>query len=207
MSLAAIMANPADIREKAWPGRAAPFRAAPRFLAACLLLLGLHYSSLRAEAQVSKEYQLKSVFLFRLAQFVEWPTNRFSAPEDPIIIGVLGRNPFGEALPLAIRGESAHNRSFKIEELQPSDDIRRCHIVFICRSEAPRIKAITSSLAGQSVLTVSDMDDFVTTHGGMVQFLTDKNKVNLRIHLDAARAAGLELNSRLLRMAEVIKSE
>ncbi|MGZ8920651.1 MAG: YfiR family protein, partial [Limisphaerales bacterium] len=51
------------------------------------------------------------------------------------------------------------------------------------------------------------VDEFVTTGGGMVRFLIDQNKVNLRINLDTAKAAGLVLDSRLLRMAEIVRSE
>jgi YfiR/HmsC-like len=197
----------ADIIQPRGLRTGAPLKSRHCLLMVCLLLLALHGSAAQARAQVSKEYQIKAVLLFRLAQFVEWPTNRFATPTNAVVIGVIGKNPFGEALSLAVRGETAHNRSIKIEELKPEDDIRACHIVFISRSEARRVKEITSSLAGQSVLTVSDMDNFVVRHGGMVRFLTDQNKVNLRINLDTAKAAGLVLDSRLLRMAEIMKSE
>lgn len=172
-----------------------------------LCLMTLLCSTKGTQAQVPKEYQVKAVFLFRLAQFVTWPTNRFSDTNSPVVIGVLGTNPFGEALPLAVRGETAQNRPIEIRELRRDEEAQRCHIVFISRSEASRAEQITGSLAGDSVLTVSDMEDFVIRKGGMVRFLTERNKVNLRINADAAKAAGLVLNSRLLRMAEIVKSE
>ena len=184
-------------------------RVSPRLITSFLLLLAVHCSCVRAEAQVSREYQLKAVLLFRLAQFVEWPTNRFRTPEDPIIIGVIGKNPFEDALHLAVRGETAQQRSIEVLLLR-SDEVSRardCHILFISKSEAPRVKAITSALSGHSVLTVSDMENFAIGGGGMVRFLTDQNKVTLRINVDTAKAAGLVLNSRLLRMAEIVKSE
>jgi hypothetical protein len=167
----------------------------------------LQYSCAYAKMDVSEEYQLKAVLLFRLAQFVECPTNRFSTTNSPIIIGVLGKNPFGEALPHAVRGESAQNRPIEIRELRRDDEAQACHIVFISRSEAQRVREITAGFARQSVLTVSDMDGFVISGGGMVQFLTEENNVNLRIHAERAKAGGLVLNSRLLRMAEIVKSE
>lgn len=185
----------------------APLSGRFLILIAGLLLVAMHCFAPQAHAQVSKEYQIKAVLLFRLAQFVEWPTNRFATPASPILIGVIGKNPFGEALTLAVRGERARNRSIEVKEFRPDDDIRGCHIVFINGSEAHRVKEITSSLAGQSILTVGDIDKFVTTGGGMVRFLIDQNKVNLRINLDTAKAAGLVLDSRLLRMAEIVKSE
>ena len=38
-------------------------------------------------------------------------------------------------------------------------------------------------------------------HGGMVGFVTEDNRVRLRINLEAARAAGLTISSKLLRVA------
>jgi hypothetical protein len=49
------------------------------------------------------------------------------------------------------------------------------------------------------------MDDFARGHGGMVRFVTAENRVTLRIHVDRAKEAGLTINSRLLRMVEIVK--
>ena len=51
-----------------------------------------------AEATPSAEYQVKAAFLYNFAQFVEWPARAFPAPDSPLIIGVLGENPFGTYL-------------------------------------------------------------------------------------------------------------
>lgn len=48
------------------------------------------------------EYQVKAVFLFNFAQFVTWP----SQPADaPLVIGILGDDPFGSYLDETVRGE------------------------------------------------------------------------------------------------------
>ncbi|MGZ8920925.1 MAG: YfiR family protein, partial [Limisphaerales bacterium] len=97
----------------------APLSGRFLILIACVLMVAMHCFAPRAHAQVSKEYQIKAVLLFRLAQFVEWPTNRFATPESPILIGVIGTNPFGDALTLAVHGERARNRDIKV--LRPDD--------------------------------------------------------------------------------------
>jgi hypothetical protein len=160
-----------------------------------------------ALAQVPNEYQLKAVLLFRLAQFVEWPTNRFASPESPVVIGVLGKNPFGDSLRDAVRGETANGHPIEVRQLRQASEASSCHILFISPSEEERTRDIIQSVAGQSLLTVSDTEDFARAHGGMIRFLTAGNKVTLRIHVDRAKAAGLVINSRLLRMAEIIRDE
>src|SRR3990172_10053935 len=47
------------------------------------------------------EYQVKAAILFNFAKFVEWPDAAFPDPATPIIIGVLGEDPFGSALDAA----------------------------------------------------------------------------------------------------------
>jgi hypothetical protein len=40
-----------------------------------------------------------------------------------------------------------------------------------------------------------------------VQFLTEQNKIRLRVNVKAVAAAGLVLDPRLLRAAEIVKDE
>ena len=169
-----------------------------------LVLLAAHLFSCESAAQNSREYQLKAVLLFRLTQFVEWPTNRFASPETPITIGILGRDPFGDSLRIAIRGETARNRSIELRQLRHVEEAKSCHILFISDSEGRRVREITTALAGHAVLTVSDMENFVRAGGGMVRFYNEQNRVNLRINNETAKAAGLVLDSRLLRMAQIV---
>src|SRR5690348_7259964 len=42
-----------------------------------------------AESAAGKEFQIKAVFLYNFAQFVEWPANAFPSPISPLVIGVL----------------------------------------------------------------------------------------------------------------------
>lgn len=152
---------------------------------------------------VTKEYQLMSVILWRLAQFVEWPASAFASPDSPLIIAVLGENPFGTALELATRGETARGRKIVIGA-QASDAIDRCHILFVSSSEKSRFKDILRSVSGKHILTVSDGEGF-SRAGGMVDLFIDSGRAAMRVNLRVADAAGLAFDARVLRMAEVVK--
>jgi hypothetical protein len=41
----------------------------------------------------------------------------------------------------------------------------------------------------------------------MIQFTTESSRIRLRINVDAARAAGLTISSKLLRPAEIVGTE
>jgi YfiR/HmsC-like len=166
-----------------------------------LVVSGLANSTVAA----SPEYQVKAVFLFNFAQFVEWPPQSFENPTAPFVIGVLGTDPFGEALEGAVRGESIEGRTFVIERYRSVTEIRHCQILFISRSEAAHIEDVAAALAGHSILTVSDIEDSAQ-RGVMIRFVAESNRIRLRINADAAKAAGLSISSKLLRPAELVTS-
>jgi hypothetical protein len=155
--------------------------------------------------ETSPEYQVKAVFLFNFAQFVEWPPQSFEDPAAPFVIGVLGTDPFGSALESAVRGEILNGRSFVIERYRSVTEIRHCQILFISRSEAAHVDEISAALAGHSILTVSDIED-PAQHGVMIRFVAENNRIRLRINADAAKAVGLSISSKLLRPAELVTS-
>jgi hypothetical protein len=152
---------------------------------------------------VAREYQIKAVFLFNFAQFVEWPPEAFRGADEPFVIGILGDDPFGPYLDEAVRGEKVNNRSISIVRFARPVDITTCHILYISRSEAGRLDQILSAIKGRSILTVSDVDQF-SRLGGMIRFVTENNKVRLRIDNEAAKSAGLKISSKLLRPSQLV---
>src|SRR5216110_957205 len=108
-----------------------------------LLLIG--GGLLGAAAPVS-EYQLKAVFLFNFAQFVEWPPAAFAGDTSPIVIGVLGEDPFGAYLDETVRGEKVGNRPIQVQRYRRADEITTCHVLFISRSEESQLGQTLASL-------------------------------------------------------------
>ena len=176
-------------------------------VAVLFMLAGTVALSAPVSAQVPKEYQLKAVFLWRLAPFTQWPSDAFESPDSPIVICVLGENPFGDALNAAVSGETAHGRNLVVRHHRSIEQIRACHILYITGAGSRPAKEIAGVLAGRSVLTVRDGGGLASAYDTIVGFVTEQNKLKLRINLKAATAARLVLDPRLLRAAEVDKNE
>lgn len=176
-------------------------RLSGRLLLAGLLLGG----GSRAPGQSApvNEYQIKAVFLFNFAQFVEWPATAFPDPQAPLILGVLGDDPFGALLDETVRDEKIGRHPLLIQRYRQVEQIGDCHILFISQSERGRLESVLTRLTGRNILTVSDADGFAL-RGVMIRFITEKGRIRLRINLDAAKAAGLTLSSKLLRPAEIV---
>ncbi len=181
-------------------------RARAPALAAALLMalgvLGVRPAQARSDPgrAAPTAQQVEAVFLFYFTQFVAWPAADFADPHSPIVIGVLGDDPFDGALDQAVAGEQVNGRPIVVRRLQSVADATGCHVLYISASEAARLPRILSTLKGRNVLTVSDLAHFAQT-GGMIRFVLIDQHVRLRINAQAARAAGLTLSSKLLSAA------
>ena len=144
--------------------------------------------------------QLKAVFLFNFSQFVTWPSNSM-ADNSPFVIGVLGNDPFSSYIESVVEGEKVANHSIIIQRYDDVREMKNCQILFINKADAGEV---AKSVGSRPILTVSDDEGFAKS-GGMVQFYLASNKIKIRINLNAAKAANLQISSKLLRLAEVIE--
>ena len=149
------------------------------------------------------EYQVKAAFLFNFTKFVEWPGTAFADPRAPIVLGVLGDDPFGGSLSLIVDGQFVRGRGITIRKYRFGDDLRGCHVLFVSASERVRAAQILEGLQGASVLTVSDFVGFVQG-GGVVQFFMEEDRMRFVLNVEAAARANLRVSAKLLAVAHVI---
>jgi hypothetical protein len=155
-----------------------------------------------AQKTTFDERDVKAVFLFNFVQFVDWPAAAFSSPDSPVVIGVLGDDPFGGLLDQVVEGEVVKGRQLSVERFRRVEDIKVCHVLFISPSEAKSYEHILKVLSSRPLLTVGETADF--TSRGMVRFLAERNRVRLEVNMDAVKAAGLTISSNLLRAARIV---
>jgi hypothetical protein len=168
-----------------------------------LLLICVHLGAApKGHAQdAPSEYQVKAAYLFNFLKFVEYPEESFADSLAPIVIGVVGEDPFGNALPQVVVGKTVQGRDLVIRIYHAGEDLRGTHILFISASERKRLPMILSSLRGSSVLTVADTSGFLDA-GGMIQFLNENGRVRFAINVDATSRAKLKMSSKLLSLAK-----
>jgi hypothetical protein len=174
--------------------------------AAAIVAVLLAFAAAPARAQAPDaptEYQVKAVFLFNFSQFVDWPASSFPDGRAPLVIGVLGNDPFGATLDEIVRGETVNGRPLEVRRYDSVEQIDACHILFIARSQDEQLDAVFATLKGRNVLTVGDLEGFAR-RGGIIRFVTVGNKIRLRVNLAAAQDAKLAISSKLLRPAQIV---
>ena len=167
---------------------------------ALLILLPLRIAS--GNPGADQEYALKAVFLYNFCRFIDWPTRAFGSPDEPMVIGVIGDNPFGKLIEETVKGETLRGRRIRVEYYRRSSDIGGCHVLFVGASEMGRADEIIAAVSGRSVVTVGESDAFLD-RGGMIALVADQNRVRLRINPARLRAEDLAASSKLLRVAEI----
>ena len=80
-------------------------------LVALLWSVALHATAGAPPSPANLEYSVKANYLVRFAAFVEWPSRSFATNRSPVVICVVGRDPFGGALGRAARDQTAHGRA------------------------------------------------------------------------------------------------
>lgn len=149
------------------------------------------------------EYKVKAGFLFNFAKFVEWPSESMPDGKSPIVIGIVGTDPFGKILDDALNGQRIDDRPFIVRRLTRPGDLSEwtaCHLVFIARSEQGNVAEILRRVGELPILTISEHPQFVE-QGGIIRFLYEQKRISFEVNLDAARLARLKINSNLLKVA------
>jgi hypothetical protein len=180
-------------------------------LAMLIVMLGLTLNlTSTAEAQAgdgsdSSEYLIKAGFIFNFAKFVEWPTTAFAQADSPIVIGVLGTDPFGNIIDRIVEDKRVGSRGFVVKRFKWTKDLnlRDCKILFVSASERNHIDEIVQSVKGLPILTVGETPGFAE-RGGMIRFTLEDNRVRFEVNVEAAHGAELNISSRLLTLAKII---
>lgn len=156
-------------------------------------------------ASAPTEYQLKAVFLYNFAHFVEWPGSAFPDADAPFVIGIIGKDPFGSTLEETVRGETVQGRTLTIRRFNSPAEVTDCQILFIDASNSGMALESVAAVRKQATLTVADVGP-ETPPDVVIGFVNEAKKIRLRINVDSAREAGLVISSKLLRPAQIVGS-
>jgi hypothetical protein len=116
-----------------------------------LSMLCLLFTTVGAFAvSTPSEYQVKAAFLYNFSRFVDWPSGSFAQSGSPLVIGVVGQDPFGSSLDKVTDGKTVDGRNIIIRRFRRVSDMEPCHILFISDSEREAIAPNFRSYREQS---------------------------------------------------------
>jgi hypothetical protein len=153
-----------------------------------------------ARAEEPPEYRLKAAFLYNFALFTEWPADLGGT----LNLCVHGTDPFGTEID-SLQGKAVGGRSIAVQRRADGESLDGCQIVFVSPSVIHALPRILEGVRGRPVLMVADSQGAARA-GVALNMTLAQSKVGFEANLKAARGAGLNLSSKLLRLAtEVIQ--
>lgn len=160
---------------------------------------GLLCCGIPARGDELPEYRLKAAFVYNFIAYTEWP------PETPGVLNVCvyGSDPFGAEID-SLQGRSAGGRTIAVHRRATIESLRTCQVVFFSAASVDALPRALVMLRGQPVLTVADSPGALR-QGVALNMALRQNRVTFEANLQAARAAGLNLSSKLLRLATEVQ--
>jgi len=152
-----------------------------------------------AQAQSLEEHDAKAAFVFKLVNFVQWPSNN----SNELVIGFIGADATGDALQRLASGKSVNGRGIVVRRLKQDGDLKACQVIYLGASERKNAGAVLDRLHGTNVLTVGESDGF-GQHGGIVNVLLNDGRIHFEVNPHAAERAHLQISSRLLSLATIV---
>lgn len=153
-----------------------------------------------ADNRFNRENQIKAVYLTHFAELTRWPEKlqndtsfTICLYDQPLLV------PFLEEL----SHELINNKQLKILQIERLNKQNNCRIIYFNNTFLIETEQKLSSLF-PDILLVGNSRQFVH-RGGSISFILEENKIKLIINLKQIRHSGLDISSKLLRIAEVIE--
>lgn len=157
----------------------------------------------RSDLDLAKEYQVKALFLYNFANFVEWPSDAFSDQSSPLKMCLYGAVPFGEFLDI-VNGVQVRDRTLEVIRTTDYSKIQSgCHILFVGIEHHDQLEQFFKDLNHLFVLSIGNIQDFARK-GGVVNILRTSDQQQFEINLTKAIENGLLISSDLLSLARII---
>ena len=175
-----------------------------RLVLVCVLVLA-GWNAGAAEDGATLEQRVKAAFLYQFAGYVEWPANSFAQADTPVTIAVMGADPLAAELKQLAAGRTVGGRPVAVKPVKPGEPLAGVHILFIGSAESARLAQVVQSAKPRPVLTVTEADGALS-QGSMINFVIVDRRVRFEVALDSAEKNGLRLSSRLLAVAQQVKT-
>jgi len=155
------------------------------------------------EVQSTQDLEIEAAFLVKFSSYITWPERAFPSLGSPLVIGIIGRDPFGSIIDTIARAYMMKGRNVEIRRCFDLRSLCGSHIVFVSNSAMQHMGPIAASAVKRSVLLVGKAPDFLE-RGGMINFVVVKNRIRFDINIKNTHRAGLEISSKLLKVARSI---
>jgi len=167
-----------------------------------ILVVLLSAERMAGQSVVLREYSVKAAFLYNLVKYTDWPSRAFPEPDAPIVIGLLGSDPFGTVLDRIVEGRIINGHPILVRRATGVAELKGAHVVFVGASESSRAAEQCAALESFRALTVGDTEQ--TAAFAAVKFGLEADRVVFTVDLTRTSRVGVNISSKVLHLAKAV---
>jgi len=153
-----------------------------------------------------REYRIKAAFLLHFVRYTTWPKECFEDAASPIVLTVVGADPFGPVLKETFRGETIQGRRVEIAHAQEVPRELGGHIVFCSELSRAAREDLLTKASRRPLLVIGESPGFAED-GGSINFFIQDQKTRFEINTEALAEARLEMSPAVLKLAKIVRTK
>ncbi|MEL6430634.1 MAG: YfiR family protein [Planctomycetota bacterium] len=163
-----------------------------------------------AEMDKDKEYRVKAALLFNFLKYATFPDGTFGDADpkkpDPIVVLVVGDDPFGPTLEKALGKKKVGGRRIEIVRRKTPPEKVDAHLVFASKLPKKAVDALIDATHERPCILIGEAKNFAK-RGGFINFYTSKGKIRFEVNTRRQEDTGISLAAQVLKLARVVEGD
>ena len=148
--------------------------------------------------------QVKAAYIYRFAEYIEWPPAAFADAAAPLTIAVVDADQVVAELNQLRQTRQIKGRGVTVRTLRAGESAGGAQVLYIGAQDGERLKRTLDAAATQGVLAITDGDGTLAA-GSAISFVPVDSRIRFDVSLAHAERSGLKISARLLAVSHKIE--
>ena len=153
-----------------------------------------------ALAQERPVHEIHAAMLYNFIKYVQWPNE---ADGGEFVVGVLGEDDVFNTLKTWYDGKPKGSKKYVIKKLGSAAEAGACQVVYLGKGKSKELENIVASIAGKSVLTITDGFN-LAKKGSCINFKVVDGKLKFELSQANVSSQNLKVSGQLSSMAIMV---
>ena len=151
-------------------------------------------------AQDRPTHEIHAAMLYNFIKYVQWPNE---SDGGEFVVGVIGDENVFNTLKAWYDGKPKGTKKYVIKKLGSADEANSCQVVYVGRARNKDFEAIKNTVAGKSILTITDGNG-MGEKGSSINFKVVDGKLKFELNQATVSSSNLKVSTQLSSMAILI---
>jgi len=149
-------------------------------------------------------YEVEAEFIERFTRFIDWPESALGVAESPFVVCAWGNGPLATQLERTMSSRHIKDRPVRVLRVGSVDKLGPCHLLYLAVADREVVRSVSAYGYGKPLLSVGDQPGLAEA-GLLINLVVDDDGyVRFEINRDVAKASGLKISAKLMRLARLV---